>query len=203
MAAVAATKTCLPGETLVFEGDPANHVFNITDGVAMLTRLLADGRRQVLGFLFKGDFLGLAQGAVYGYTVQALTTVRVCSFPNAAFRRLLVSSPYLEHELLSRASDELRVAQSHITLLGRKTASERVASFLLYIAEREAEMGGSPDIIFLQMTRADIADYLGLTTETVSRVISALKRQRIIELLPHSAVRILDKAQLERGSMAH
>jgi CRP/FNR family transcriptional regulator len=202
MASVTATKTYLAGENLVLEGDAANYVFNITEGVVMLTRLLTDGRRQVLGFLFKGDFLGLAQGSDYGCTVQALTTVRVCRFPNSSFRRFLLKTPELEQELLSRASDELRAAQTHITLLGRKTATERVASFLLYIADREAALGGSPDIAFLPMTRADIADYLGITTETVSRVISAMKRQGVIQLLPHGAVRINDHHQLEKAAMA-
>lgn len=200
MADVAATKTYVAGETIAFEGDSAHHVFNITDGVVMLTRLLSDGRRQVLGFLFKGDFLGLAQGAEYGCSIHALTTVRVCRFPTSVFRRFLLQTPELEEELLSRASDELRAAQTHIMLLGRKTATERVASFLLYMAEREATLGGSPDLAFLPMTRADIADYLGLTTETVSRVVSALKRQRVIQLLPHSAVRIADHAQLLNAS---
>jgi CRP/FNR family transcriptional regulator len=203
LAGTASTKTYLAGETLVIEGDPANHVFNITDGVVMLARLLEDGRRQVLGFLFKGDFLGLSQGAEYGCSVHALTTVRLCRFPNSNFRRFLLETPKLETELLSRASDELRAAQTHIMLLGRKTATERVASFLIFIAERESSIGGSPDIAFLHMTRSDIADYLGLTIETVSRVISALKRQGIIQLLPHGAVRILKHEQLEAASTPH
>jgi CRP/FNR family transcriptional regulator len=196
LAECGSVKAYAAGDPVLFEGEPAEHVFNITEGMVMLFKLLSDGRRQVLGFLFKGDFLGLTGGAEQQYGVQALTSVRVCRFPRAAFRRLLLETPRLEEELLSRASDELISAQAHLTLLGRKTALERVSSFLLYIAEREARLGGAPDLAFLPMTRADMADFLGLTTETVSRIISSLKRERVIQLLEHGAIRLLRRDQL-------
>jgi CRP/FNR family transcriptional regulator len=193
----AAVSSYTSGEILVFEGQAANHVFNITEGVVMLFKLLSDGRRQVLGFLFKGDFLGLTGGADYSFSVQALTHVQVCRFPKPSFHRLLLETPRLEEELLSRASDELISARAHLTLLGRKTAIERVSSFLLYMADRDARLGGAPNLAFLPMTRADMADYLGLTTETVSRVISAFKRQGTIQLLAHGGVRLLQPERLK------
>ncbi len=186
-----------PGATLVLQGDRAEAVFNVVEGVAMLFKLLADGRRQVLGFLMKGDFIGLAEGPEYGFSAQAVTTVQVCRFPRPEFRRFLLKTPALEEELLSRASSELIAAQTHLTLLGRKTAMERVTSFLLDTARRSARLGASPDLVHLAMTRGDIADYLGLTTETVSRTISMLKRVRAIQLLDHGMVRLAARDRLE------
>lgn len=186
-----------PRAEVVREGDVAEHVFNITAGMVMLYRLLADGRRQVLGFLLKGDFLGLTAGAAYDLGVQALTRVQVCRFPRPAFRRLLLETPQLETELLSRASDELLSARAHLTLLGRKTSMERVTSFLLHLADRQEKLGGSAELVDLPMTRADIADYLGLTSETVSRSLSMLKRLKAIQVVDTSAVRILRRAMLE------
>ncbi|WP_158913212.1 Crp/Fnr family transcriptional regulator [Caulobacter sp. S45] len=202
LADCATVKTYAPGDLLIREGDTFDHVFNITEGMVMLFKLLGDGRRQVLGFLFKGDFLGLTGGVDYQFGVQALTSVQSCRFPRVPFRRLLLETPRLEEELLSRASDELMSAREHLTLLGRKTAVERVSSFLLYIADREAKVGGAPDLAFLPMTRADMGDFLGLTTETVSRVISSLKRQQVIQLLEHGGVRFLRRADLETSAEA-
>lgn len=196
LADLAALKAYRAGDLVFREGDRAEHVFNITEGMVMAFKLLGDGRRQVLGFLFKGDFVGLVGGAEHGFGVQALTHVSVCRFPRPAFRRFLLERPDLEDELLSRASDDLVAARDHVTLLGRKSATERVTSFLLGMAEREARLGGAPDLAFLPMTRADMADFLGLTLETVSRVLSSLKRQRIIELLPHNIIRLSQRERL-------
>lgn len=171
-----------PHTELVREGDPAEFAFNITDGTVMLFRLLPDGRRQVLGFLLKGDFLGLTAGATYDLGVQALTRVKVCRFPRPAFRHLLLETPALEEELLSRASDELLAARAHLTLLGRKTAMERVSSFILHLSDRQLRLGGSAEQVELPMTRIDIADYLGLTSETVSRSLSMLRRLKAIQV---------------------
>lgn len=197
LADCATVKAYEANAVLTHEGEPAEFVFNITEGMVMLFKLLHDGRRQVLGFLFKGDFLGLAAGAEYGFSAQALGRVKVCRFQRSAFRRLLQSTPRLEEELLSRAVDELVSVREHLTLLGRKTAMERVSSFLLYMADREGRLGGAPNLAFLPMTRSDIADHLGLTTETVSRVISALKRQQTIQLTGHGGVRLLARSELE------
>ncbi len=192
-----AVKTFEPRATLVREGDPADHVFNITEGMVMLYRLLADGRRQVLGFLLQGDFLGLTAGSAYDLGVEALTPVQVCRFPRPAFRRLLLETPQLEQELLSRASDELLAARAHLTLLGRKTAIERVTSFLLHLADRQARLGGSAELVELPMTRTDIADYLGLTPETVSRSLSMIKRLKAVQIVGTDAVRLLKRPMLE------
>jgi CRP/FNR family transcriptional regulator len=172
------------GATLVRQGEPAAFVFNINEGALMLFRMLSDGRRQVLGFLIQGDFLGLTAGATYDFGAQALTPVQVCRFPRQAFRRFLLQAPMLERELLARASDELLAARAHLTLLGRRTAMERVCSFLLNVAERQARQGRTADSIDLPMTRSDIGDYLGLTPETVSRSLSVLRRLKAIQPKP-------------------
>ena len=137
-------KTCSPGEEILDEADVAEHVFNITSGTVMMSRLLSDARRQILGFFIRGDFLGLTAGSDYGFTVEALTQVQVCRFPLKPFRRLLLETPSLEQEMLARASDELVNSRRHVTLLGRKTAVERVSTFLIDMAARQAGLGGSP-----------------------------------------------------------
>ena len=190
-------KSYAPGEEILDEADVAEHVFNITSGTVMMSRLLSDARRQILGFFIQGDFLGLTAGSDYAFTVEAITQVQVCRFPLKPFRRLLLETPSLEQEMLARASDELTNSWRHVTLLGRKTALERVSTFLLDMAGRQARLGGSPDLAFLPMTRAQIADYLGLTLETVSRTFSILRRRALIEVLPHATVRLLHREAMK------
>lgn len=163
---------------LMREGDPADQLINITAGAVRVSKLLADGRRQIVGFLFAGDFLGLASGETYPFSAEAIGPVSVCRFRRAAYRGLLAELPALEGALLDRSSDDLRAAQNHMLLLGRKTATERVASFLLDVSRRSGE--GSA--IELPMSRAEIADYLGLTIETVSRTLTRMKTAGVISL---------------------
>lgn len=177
-----AVRAYAPREDLVREGEPADFAFNITEGMVMLFHRLPDNRRQVLGFLLKGDFLGLAAGANYDLSVQALTPVKACRFPRQGLRRLLLKMPKLEEELLARASDELVAARAHLSLLGRKTAIERLSILLLDLADRQARVDGSCSEIELPMTRIDIADHLGLTPETVSRSLAVLRRLKAIQV---------------------
>lgn len=192
------SKTYDAGTDLLAQGEDARSVFSIQEGVVMLSRSTADGRRQVLSFLSSGDFIGLSQASEYPFTARATTMVKACKFPSDAFTRLVESAPVMARELLARASETLMRDQEHTVLLGCKNANERIASFLLLMSDRAGARGDSRDTIFLPMTRADIADYLGLTTETVSRGITALKTRNIIRLLPHSAVRIVQRELLER-----
>jgi CRP/FNR family transcriptional regulator len=171
------------GDILVREGDPASCLFNITAGAVRVYKLLPDGRRQIVGFLYPGDFLGLATGDRYAFSAEALSTGTACRFHKKAYRKMLVELPDLEAALLDRASHELQAAHNQMLLLGRKTAVERLASFLADLAARSRRAGGDGRVIMLPMTRAEIADYLGLTTETVSRVTSRLKTRGVIRLL--------------------
>ncbi|MHA1154364.1 MAG: cyclic nucleotide-binding domain-containing protein, partial [Alphaproteobacteria bacterium] len=118
------------------EAEPADHLFNVTAGAVKVYKLLADGRRQMTGFLFPGDFLGLANEENYAYSAEAVTHTALCRFPRRKLERLLEKYPKMEHRLLGMASHELAVAQEQMLLLGRKTAREKIASFLLMLSRR-------------------------------------------------------------------
>jgi len=176
-------------QAVIYEGDPAEHAFNVKEGVVRVSKMLPDGRRQITGFLFPGDFLGLAHHQVYAYTAEAVTKARLCRFPRSRLLGLFDELPSLERRMLSMAADELASAQEQILLLGRKTARERVASFLLTMSRQARRRRGTGNPVELPMSRADIADYLGLTIETVSRTITKLAKEGIIELPnAHTAV---------------
>lgn len=178
--ALAENITLERGAVLLREGDPATRVFNVTSGSVRLSKLLSDGRRQVLGFAFTGDFLGLERGETYGWTVETLEPATVCAFSRRRFDVLIAERRELETALFARASQALALANAQILLLGRKTALERVASFLIRLPDCDPARGGAPSVVRLPMTRSDIADYLGLTLETVSRTLSRLKAEGVL-----------------------
>ena len=183
-------------QPLFHEGDPADLVFNLTKGSLKLYKLLPDGRRQVTGFLYPGDFLGLTIDDEHAFTAEALEPIEFCRFSRSRFDAFADAHPRMERELYRIAAHELAAAQQQMVLLGRKTAPERLASFLLSLLERAPEPDDAPDTIRLPMNRTDIADYLGLTKETVSRVFTVFKTSRLIRLLPDDFVRILEPRQI-------
>jgi CRP/FNR family transcriptional regulator, anaerobic regulatory protein len=178
------------GEALTRADDPALHVFNITSGSVRVYKLLPDGRRQITGFLFAGDFLGLATGATYVFSAEAIEPVTACRFRKSDFRALIRDTPALETSLLDRATHELAAAQNQMLLLGRKTALERVSTFLLEMPAHDPARHGSAGRVHLPMTRAEIADYLGLSIETVSRVFTRLKTRGVVRLVSLNEVRV-------------
>ena len=184
------------GKVFIEEGESADHFFNITAGTARLYKLLPDGRRQITGFARLGHFLGLAVQKSYTFSAEAIEPVRLCRFSRPKLRALLDDFPAMEKRLLETANNELVAAQEQMLLLGRKTARERIASFL--IAQRNC--GEYPDttpiVLHLPISRADIADYLGLTVETVSRTFSRLKTEKLIALGTSVEVIILDLKRL-------
>jgi CRP/FNR family transcriptional regulator len=197
LAAAAVTLSVQPGHHFIEEGDPAEHFFNVTAGTAKLYKLLPDGRRQVTGFAGMGYFLGLAVSSSYAFSAEALEPVKICRFSRAKLRGLLDDFPALEKKLLEVASNELVVAQEQMLLLGRKTARERLASFLVARANLIPHCPGRggtnvAERIHLPMTRSDIADYLGLTIETVSRTLSKFRAEKLIEI-PNNAEIVLLK----------
>lgn len=196
--ACASVTVCLEeGAALFHEGDENPFVFNVVDGALKLYRLLPDGRRQITGFLFRGDFLGLSGRGPSSFTAQALTPLKTCRFRRGEFDRLLSALPALERRLVSMAGDELLAAQEQIVLLGRKTAKERLASFLVSSAQRQEMLGGPKDRVHLPMSRLDIADYLGLTIETVSRTFTQLKTSGLIRLTAVDEVALLQPQALD------
>jgi len=186
------TNTYDVGETLFFEGDEAGACFIVQDGALKLYKLMADGRRQITGFLFKGDFLGLTPDEEYGYTAEVLEPVRACSLPSDKMQDMIDAYPKLSNRLLNLASLELAVAQEQMLLLGRKTAQERIASFLLWLSRRAEERGEPSNPVRVPMSRGDMGDYLGLTVETVSRSITKLKTSGVISLKEGNRVEIND-----------
>jgi CRP/FNR family transcriptional regulator len=174
--------TAEPRQTVFSEGDDADFVYNVTAGSAKVYKLLPDGRRQVTGFLFPGDFLGLAFNGQYAYSAEAIDKIQLCRFPRRKLEALFEEFPKMEKRLLGLASDELAAAQDQMLLLGRKSAKEKIASFLLRLSLRQIHRTEAQNPVHLPMSRADIADYLGLTTETVSRTLTQLKRQGLIAL---------------------
>lgn len=170
------------GQALFYQEDPAHSLFNLTSGHMRLLKMLADGRRQITGFLYPGDFLGLAFGEVYVYTAEAIDRAVLCRFPRNKLESFFDEFPGLERRLLRIAGNELIAAQDQMVLLGRKSALERTASFLLGMARRAERRGDGGTEIHLPMTRADIGDYLGVAIETVSRTISELARRGLIEV---------------------
>jgi len=165
------------GETLMWESDEAIVVGNLREGLLKLTSSLDDGREQILGIAFPGDFVGRPFGKTAGHCVTALTDARLCVFRRSAFEQFAGCHPELEHALLLRALDELERARSWMLLLGRKSASERVATLLLEFADRQDAREGQR--VALPLTRQQMADLLGLTIETVSRKLTLFKRHAI------------------------
>jgi len=187
--AIAERLSVKAGDSLIRQDDPAVHVFNITSGSVRVQKLLPDGRRQITGFLFAGDFVGLATGHDYAFSAEAIEDVTLCRFRKSDYRALVRDLPQLEAALLDRANHELAAAQNQMLLLGRKTAQERVASFLLDLPADPVQPRAE-GLVRLPMTRAEIADYLGLTIETVSRVFTRLKTTGAIRLISLHELRI-------------
>ncbi|MDZ5646509.1 helix-turn-helix domain-containing protein [Nitrospirillum sp. BR 11828] len=179
-------------QVIFSEGDPASSVRIVTSGMVRILRMMADGRRQIVGFLQPGDMLGLALGGTYLYSAEAVTPVTLRRLSRTQFDTLLERDPELRLRLLAATATELQVAQEQMLLLGRKTAPERLASFLLRQARRVTPEPQDHCRIPLPMTRTDIADFLGLTMETVSRAFTKLKTTRLIRLLPDQMVELVD-----------
>lgn len=187
------------GQTLFHEGDPATRVFTLTKGMLKLYKLLPDGRRQVTGFMHPGDFLGMSSNDEHAFSAEALEDAQLCWFPRNRFDDFVEEHGAMERELYRMAAHELAAAQQQMVLLGRKTANERLASFLLLLAGRAHHgQGSQAGVVRLPMNRSDIADYLGLTKETISRVMSTLRRNRLIRLRAIDQIEILDPEGLDR-----
>jgi len=185
------------GQLIFSEGDPAESLFNVLTGAVRLVKLLPDGRRQITGFLLPGAFLGIALNSTYAYTAEAIVDTKLCRFGRREVEGLLKDIPNLEHRLLGEAANELIAAQDQMLLLGRKTARERVASFLMGLSRNAKRHGFDDNPVALPMSRTDIADFLGLTTETVSRTFTRLRQAKVIALEGNAMVRLLDRPALD------
>ena len=182
------------GRVVVHAGDPAEHVFKVLSGALRAVRLLPDGRRSVTEFLLPGDYVGLAENSEYSQTIEAVADAKVTKYARRRFEAFLDSDARAGRHFFGLVCGDLTAAQDRLLLLGRKSATERVATFLLAIADRKADDAGEVD---LPMTRGDIADYLGLTIETVSREISQLRAKHIIDVVNTNRIVFTDRSALE------
>jgi CRP/FNR family transcriptional regulator len=170
------------GEAVFWEGDVASHLFQIAEGCLRLYSILPDGRRAIMGFRFAGEVLGISSQDAYLYTAEAVTPVRLRRLSRSRLHAIEEGTDQLRPLLLAKVFEEMGAAQRHIIVLGQLGAEERVAHFLVSAARRTGADRSRPIGIELPMTRLDIADYLGLTIETVCRVFSKLKRNGLISL---------------------
>jgi CRP/FNR family transcriptional regulator len=190
-----------PKEALFTAGQAASSVHTLTVGVARLYKLLPDGRRQVIGFALPGDFLGAAPSGRYSYSVDAVDSVSACRLSVEAFTHFIEQRPHFLLRINEFGARELMLAQEQMLLLGRRTAEEKVAAFLVGWRERQARAGDEQQTITLPMSRQDIADYLGLTIETVSRTLTRFEREKLLIIIA-GGVRLLDSTRAEAMAAA-
>lgn len=194
-------------EVLFHEDDTADHLYEVASGSIMLYRLLADGRRQVVDILSAGDLFGMSVTGVYDCSAETLvpSDVRVLD------KREIERSADLQNHVNRCLMGRIEALHSHAVLLGRKSAAERVASFLMRFVPNRGMIGctgpkaagGDDKVVVLRMTRQEIADYLGLTIETVSRVLSDLKRRGIIAIEKNDRIRLTDVCRVCRLTGIH
>ena len=178
-------RTYEAGQTIVWSGDKMDFVASVVTGAATLTQTMEDGRRQMVGLLLPSDFVGRPGRDGTKYDVVAVTNLVMCCFRKAPFENLIATTPHISERLLEMTLDDLDAAREWMLVLGRKTAREKISSLLAILARREmvSETKSGRSVRFtLPLTREAMADYLGLTLETVSRQMSALKRDGIIFL---------------------
>jgi CRP/FNR family transcriptional regulator, anaerobic regulatory protein len=183
-------------ETVFTQEEMATSFYNLLEGVMRLYKLLPDGRRQIVGFALPGDFLGMATSARHSFSADAIGPVVVCTFSRTPFARFVEDKPHLLRRINEFVFRELSQARDQMVLLGRRDAQEKVASFLIGWRDRLVQLHGPDTTVALPMSRQDIADFLGLTIETVSRTFTKLQRDGVIEILPGS-ICLLDTARAE------
>lgn len=178
-------------EPLVREGDDTRFFYEVLDGVVSSYKIFADGRRQIISFAFPGDLIGFSHGNAYRYNCEAISPARVRAIPKTSLLRSIRERPEIGEKLLALAALEVAYVEDHSINLGRKSALERIASFLVSLVDR-AGYGDSRSIIMqLPMSRLDMADFLGLTIETVSRSLTKLRTRGVIEL-PHATTLVIE-----------
>jgi CRP-like cAMP-binding protein len=185
-------------EFVFLEGDPTTNLYWIESGAVSLFKMLSDGRRQILGFAYPGDFVGLGAQGERPVSAQAIKPTRVRSISVSRLHKLAASDPDLSFDLYRTLAAELAEARDLMLTTGHRSACERVASFLLALSRRNQRHGQDKSSIDLPMTRTDIGDFLGLTIETVSRTLTKFKMRGLIDLPQSARVRLVNRMALER-----
>jgi CRP-like cAMP-binding protein len=199
------TMSASAGQTIVIEGDPIEGCCRVASGALRLFKSTSDGRRQVIDFLVTGEYFGLVCGEWYSYSIEAITAATLVRYPRARLEAAMEAQPELAQRMFRIACVELARAQQHLLVLGRKSADEKIASFLLALTLRLGDDGAPLGVMRLPMSRQDMADYLGLTIETVSRTLTRLKHRGLIALrTPQEIIlkRPGDLAALASGDLA-
>lgn len=187
-----------PRQTIICEGEPAASFFNVVSGVVKLFRIMLDGRIQIVGFRTAGEFFGLSGADKYNVTAQAITDVELCRFSREKLNALQ-KLPEVRAELLKLSQGQLDAAEEQVLLLGRKTAREKVASFLLlYAGKFPGDASKGPGSKVLPISRKDMADFLGLTIETVSRILGAFVEEGLITIGKSRVIHVADRPAIQK-----
>jgi CRP/FNR family transcriptional regulator len=193
-------KSIRPGAEVQGQGDRVVSYANIIKGVVKLTKIMADGRQQIVGLQFAPDFIGHPFSAESSLSAEAATDAEICAVPKSALDRMLASTPGIERHLHNHAQGDLEEARDWMLTLGRKTAREKVASLLCLIATHCDPQQDHALEFELPLSRQDIGDFLGLTIETVSRQMTKLRQEKLIEIENNRHITILDFRRLERAA---
>jgi len=185
-------------EYIFCEGDPRTHIFHVEQGVIALSKVLGDGRRQIIDFAYPGDYIGLGLIEEYIFDAQATCAAKVKCIPASSLDEAAASDPDLALTLYKAVSAELATARNLLVCIGQGTAMERIATFLITLRNRSAVSGANDGVFKLMMRRSDIGDLLGLTIETVSRTLTKLRGMGVIEIANSTEIHVLDEEKLER-----
>ena len=193
-------KTFEAGQPIIWRGDELVNFASVVIGIASLSRTMEDGRTQVVGLLLPSDFIGRPGRKVVDFDVTAVTDVTLCQFQRKPFEELVEEIPHISQRMMEMALDELNAAREWMVLLGRKTAREKIATFLEMIVRRSTIPSHAVKQYTLPLTREEIANFLGLTLETISRQLSSMKKDGIVEFEGRRNFVIKDFAALQAAS---
>jgi CRP/FNR family transcriptional regulator len=188
------------GQPIMWRGDEMTHCSSLVSGIASLSRTLEDGRVQIVGLLLPSDFIGRPGREAVDFDVTAVTEVTLCRFERRPFEQLVEDVPHVAQRMVEMALDELNAAREWMVLLGRKTAREKIATFIEMIVRRDSVPLHGPSNHILPLTREEIANFLGLTLETVSRQLSNMKKSGIIAFSDRRSFEILDLEALHEAT---
>ncbi|MGA7329964.1 MAG: helix-turn-helix domain-containing protein [Rhodomicrobium sp.] len=195
-----ANKAYLRNQEIFIEGDAKQNVYQVESGAVCLYRTMADGRRQIFDFAFAGDIIGLGASGVHSCSAQAIGTAMLKSIPLSRLYRLATEDSRFALDLYRAVSAQLDATRDLLLSLGQQSAIERVAIFLLTLSKRNAANGKNANLLSIPMTRSDIADLLGTTIETVSRSLSKLRQERLIEIIRGSLIQVINMEGLKSAA---
>jgi CRP/FNR family transcriptional regulator len=193
---ISKNKNIPKGNSIFLQGDEVKTFYNIKQGSVKIYKLSHDGRKQIVGFMYPGDFLGMSDQDLFTYNAEALEDTKLCQFNKTVLENFFLKFPMVESKILNLVNHELAAAQDQIFLLGKYSAKERLLQFFLNISSQREKLGWGGNPIRLSMPRSDIANYLGLTIETVSRTLSELKNDQIIKMIGTHDIFLNNKDQI-------